>query len=328
MTLDARLQAGGAVARITLPPRNGEAVERFACFGGRCGVLVTGFGPGGHAPDAARLARRRMLGWHAAFSRFEPDSELSRLNRDPAATVAVSPEMARFVAEALAAAEHTGGLVDPTLTGEIERAGYAEHFDSGPVPLRNALALAPPRAAASARRPGRWREVSVDQEAGTVTRPPGVRLDSGGLAKGLFGDLLAVTLDPHESFAVDASGDVRFGGRAGVVRPIEVASPFDESILHVFRLTAGAAATSGIGRRSWLDGDGRPAHHLLDPATGRPAFTGVVQVTALAPTGVRAEALSKVALFSGPERAAAWLVHGGVIVRDDGSCEVVEPQGL
>ena len=161
-----------------------------------------------------------------------------------------------------------------------------------------------------------------------MTRPPGVRLDSGGIVKGMFGDILAAVLGKHESFAVDAAGDVRFGGCGSLLRPIRVASPFDDSVRHVFELVRGAVATSGIGKRSWLDSDGRPAHHLLDPATGRPAFTGVVQVTALAPTGVQAEALSKAGLLSGPDCATGQLNYGGVVVYEDETFEVIDPHGL
>jgi FAD:protein FMN transferase len=305
-----------------------EAIERFPCFGGRCAVLVTGSGPAGTPREAAVRVRDGLLAWHAQFSRFEPDSELSLMNRDPRETVPVSPVMTRFVEAALNAAAMTGGLVDPTLAGELDQAGYGDHFDSIPVPLRRALALAPPRAPGGPNPTASWREVQVDRGAGTVTRPPGMRLDSGGIVKGLFGDLLAAVLSKHESFAVDAAGDVRFGGSGSLLRPIRVASPFDESVLHVFELERGAVATSGISRRSWLDGDGRPAHHLLDPASGRPAFTGVVQVSALAPTGVQAEALSKAALLSGPDRARARLTHGGVVVYDDGTFDVIDPPGL
>ena len=94
--------------------------------------------------------------------------------------------------------------------------------------------------------------------------------------------------------------------------------------VHVFELSEGAAATSGIGRRSWLGPDGRPAHHLLDPATGRPAFTGVVQATALAPTAVEAEWRAKAAVLSGPGDAGDWLEHGGVVVLDDGTHHITE----
>jgi thiamine biosynthesis lipoprotein len=305
-----------------------EAIERFPCFGGKCAVLVRGSGPAGTPREAAVRVRHGLLAWHGQFSRFEPDSELSLMNRDPRETVPVSPVMTRFVEAALNAAAMTGGLVDPTLTGELDRAGYGDHFDSIPVPLRRALALAPPRAPGGPNPTASWREVQVDRGAGTVTRPPGMRLDSGGIVKGLFGDLLAAVLSKHESFAVDAAGDVRFGGCGSLLRPIRVASPFDESVLHVFELERGAVATSGISRRSWLDHDGRPAHHLLDPATGRPAFTGVVQVTAFAPSGVQAEALSKAALLSGPDRARAQLTHGGVVVYDDETLDVIDPPGL
>jgi thiamine biosynthesis lipoprotein len=309
------------------PLPGGEAIEAFQCFGAGCAVLVTGPGPAGTPGQAARRAKRRLLDWHAQFSRFESGSELSRLNGDPHETVPVSSLMARFVDAALSAAAMTGGLVDPTLVSEIERAGYSEHFDAVSVPLARALALAPPRAPAAPSPAVRWREVTVDRNARTVTRSPGVRLDSGGIAKGMFGDILATVLGGHESFAVDAGGDVRFGGTAGLLRPVQVASPFDDSVLHVFELRHGAAATSGIGKRSWLNGDGRPAHHLLDPASGRPAFTGIVQVTALAPTATEAEARAKAAILGGPGNVVRWLSHGGLVVYDEAAFEIVMAPG-
>jgi thiamine biosynthesis lipoprotein len=308
----------------TLTSAKLEAVQRFPCFGGRCAVLVGGSGPRGSAFEAAALARRRLEGWHQQFSRFEPRSELSRLNADPRATIRVSTAMALFVKAALGAAALTGGLVDPTLADSIEEAGYTGDLDSRCLPVAEALALAPPRRPAAPAPAARWRQVSVDARTRTLTRQPGIRLDSGGLAKGLFGDLLAAALGEHRAFAVDAAGDVRVGGSAGLPRAVEVQSPFDSSIIHSFELVDGAAATSGISKRSWLDSRGRPSHHLLDPSTGKPAFTGVIQATALAPTGTEAEALSKAAVLSGPEGAATWLPHGGLLVFDDGSAELYE----
>ena len=69
------------------------------------------------------------------------------------------------------------------------------------------------------------------------------------------------------------------------------------------RVSDGAVATSGLDRRVWRRPDGSYAHHLLDPATGEPAWTGLIAATALAPTALEAEALAKAALLSGPERA-------------------------
>jgi thiamine biosynthesis lipoprotein len=284
-------------------------VTSFRCFGGRCAVLVDD-------PAAALQARRRLEAWHDRFSRFDPASELSRLNADPRRAVAVTPTMAALVEAVVDAARMTDGLVDATLVPEIEAAGYRGDLGA-PLPLTLALGLAPPRRPAGPSPAARWRELRVVD--GVVHRPPGVAVDSGGLAKGLFADLIADSL-PHDTVGIDCAGDLRFRGPR---RTIHVANPFGGGPMHAFALTDGAVATSGIGRRSWLQA-GRPAHHLLDPATGAPAFTGVVQATALAPTALEAEIRAKAAVLSGPEGGERWLAeHGGVLVLDDGSVREV-----
>lgn len=295
-----------------------EVRESFACFGGECTVIVSD----PDERDAARAvqaARRSLLEWHWRFSRFVADSELSALNGDPRETVPVSPLMRRLVQAAACAARDSGGLVNPTLLAEIEAAGYAESLGSGgSLALDRALAAAPPRAAAAPDPSARFLQLEVDRRSGTVTRPPGVKLDTGGIAKGVFADELAALLAGHGAFVVDCCGDLRLGGSDGVARDVHVESPFGGPVLHTYSVSEGAFATSGIGRRAWLDAHGRPAHHLLDPGTGRPAFTGVVQATALASTGAEAEMRSKAAVLSGPDGAAEWLPHGGIVVLDDG----------
>jgi thiamine biosynthesis lipoprotein len=289
-----------------------EARTSFPSFGGRVTIAA--------AVDPKELVPLRVLleSWHRRLTRFDPASELCRLNADPREQVPVSPIVACFVAAAIDAAERTHGLVDPTLVREIEAAGYTGDLGAS-VAL---LEPHPSRQAAAPNPRSRWRELSVDPATRTVTRPCGMRLDSGGIAKGLFADLIAARLSHAPSFAVDCCGDVRIGGRAGLSRPVLVDNPLaGGDPLHEFGVRDGGVATSGIGRRCWIGPDGRPWHHLLDPSTGRPAYTGVVQATGLAPTAAEAEALAKAALLSGDD---GWLAeHGGVLVLDDGSHVVV-----
>jgi thiamine biosynthesis lipoprotein len=292
-----------------------ETVRRFGCFGSHCTVVVGGEG----AQRAAEEAEAALLTWHRRFTRFSSDSELSQLNADPRGTVPVTPMMARFVQAALDAARETGGLVDATMIGALEEAGYRRDL-AGSLPLPIALALAPARQPAAPAQRSRWADVHVDALANTVSRPPGLRLDSGGIAKGLFADVIAERLAGFDSFGVDCSGDLRIGGAD---RRIDVASPFDGSTIHAYELSTTGIATSGIGRRSWLDGNARPAHHLLDPSTGRPAYTGVVQATALAPTALEAELRAKCAVLSGPGAAPDCLAHGGLVVFDDGTHQLI-----
>ncbi len=301
-----------------------ETSATFDCFGSSCTVMVSGDTAERSAEQAAAFARQRLLGWNESFSRFIADSELSRLNRDPRPQVPVSPLMARFAQGVIEAGTMSGGLIDGTLLEEIREAGYENDLPHS-LTLRTALRLAPARRPAAPSPAARWRLIDVDPASGTITRPPGLNLDSGGLAKGLFADTLAESLTGHAAFAVNCAGDLTIGGSAGVRREIRVESPFDGRLLHSFALANTGVATSGIGRRSWLDSGGRPAHHLLDPSTGRPAYTGVVQVTALAPSALLAEIHAKAAVLAGPRLAPARLPHGGVIVFDDGSHQVIAP---
>lgn len=303
----------------------GEQLERFDCFGGSCSVLVSGADGERSAAAAARDARRCLLEWHGRFSRFFADSEISLLNEDPREEVPASETLLRLAAAVRSAGELSDGLVDATLAQEIELAGYAEDLHRPTLPPALALALAPPRKPARPRPRECWREISVDFDRGVVIRPPGLRIDGGGLAKGLFADIWAERLAGHAAFAVDCAGDLALGGTAELPRAVYAESPFDRSVLHTFALSAGAVATSGITRRSWLGPDVRPAHHLLDPATGAPAFTGVVQATALAPSALEAEVRAKAALLAGPQAASRYLPHGGAVVCEDGSCAVLQP---
>jgi thiamine biosynthesis lipoprotein len=127
---------------------------------------------------------------------------------------------------------------------------------------------------------------------------------------------------------VDCGGDLRVGGEGAARAPyeVEVAGPFGGGPVHRLWLGPGAIATSGIDSRLWRRPDGTFAHHLIDPMSGAPAWTGLVTVTALAPTALEAETLSKAALLSGPRTGGALLAqHGGVLVHDDGAVELAGP---
>jgi thiamine biosynthesis lipoprotein len=258
-----------------------EHVRTVDVFGGRVTVRAAGR----EAPLALAAAEALLRRMHTALTRFDPTSELCRLNADRRPTVPASPLVRRLAAAVPYAAALSGGLVDATLAPvlapeRVEPAG--EPHPATPDPRR------------------RWASVTADAHA--VTRAPGVALDSGGLAKGLAADLIADAMRDRPSFAIECLGDVRAGGAS---RTLRIASPWDDSVLAELTLTDGAAATSGVTRRGW---------HLLDPATGRAARTGIVQATALAPTALEAEVRAKAALLAGPLGAHAHLPHGGLLV--------------
>jgi thiamine biosynthesis lipoprotein len=282
----------------------------FDCMGTHARIVC--------ADDATAASCRAFLErYDAALSRFRPESELCRFNAAQAPEVIVSPLLRVAIASGLWAAELTGGLVDPTLVAALEHAGYDRTRREPELPLTEALAAAPPRRAAAPDPAATWRGVSV--EGNLIRRPPGVRLDTGGTGKGLAADLLSHRLGGR--WAVDCGGDIRVSSDEPF--EIDVRHPLTHEPIHTLRFTDGAVATSGLDTRLWRAPDGTPRHHLLDPATKRPAWTGIASATALAPTAVEAEALAKAALLSGPAAAGRWLRrHGGLVVRDDGDVQL------
>ncbi len=305
-----------------------EIDHSFDAMGSHVRLLIDEPGPGmPAAAEAAEREERFVREFDAALSRFRPESELCALNADPRERVPASALLRRAVAAGLGAARRTDGLVDPTLVGEIEAAGYVEsRAGMDGAPLAEALAQAPPRRPAQPDPGRRWQRFEVDEEAGEVARPPGTRFDTGGTGKGLAADMIAEHLRGYPRFVVDCGGDIRIGGAGALTNPYEVfvEHPLTGERAYVLRLGIGGVATSGLNVRIWRDEGGRFAHHLLDPGRGEPAWTGLIGATALADTAVEAETLSKAALLSGAEGGRALLAEmGGLLIHDNGRVELV-----
>jgi thiamine biosynthesis lipoprotein len=302
--VDHRFASMGGIARVTLESETRSELELERHAAAIRGVIE----------DAA-----------AALTRFRPESELSALNRDRRPAVPASPLLRHFALAVRWAGARSGGLVDATLLAPLERQGYAtSRAGVAPAVLDEALDAAPPRRPARPHPARAHAGVRVD-DRGRLVRPSGVRLDSGGIGKGLIADVAAFTVPAGIRYAISCGGDLAVGG-ATPIAPWDVAvdSARTGAPVHWLRVRKGGVATSGITSRLWRRPDGAHAHHLLDPSTGEPAWTGLVAVTAVAATALDAEVLAKTAMLSGPGRARTLIARrGGVLQHDDGRVEIV-----
>jgi len=245
-----------------------------------CEIVVAGA-----TDDEARAARALFDDRDSRFSRFDPDSELSRVNRARVDPVLVSPEFARAVRDALRAAAATGGVVTPAVGAAVAAAGYDRDFaelgdDERPA---GGAAVLP------------WRRLRL---AGRLLSRGGIELDLNGVVKGAaVDDALAL---------LARGGTVSAGGDLATTRPVDVALAVGD----IVALHAGGLATSGTDRRRWRRG-GEEQHHLIDPASGRPARTPWRQVTVAAGSCLAADVAAKAALLlahAGP----SWLDRRGL----------------
>ncbi len=285
-------------------------------MGSGMSVRVAAAGPA--AQPALIQAAARFAADEREFSRFDPASELSFVNRRAGQWTTLSAPMAAVVDAALALAAATGGLYDPTLLAAIRAAGYVVSFEQ--LAGRAAAADAP-----AAPQAGRW--AAVQRRGMQLCLPAGVGLDLGGIVKGWTAQAVTAQLRTVGPALVDAGGDVAASdpppGWQGW--PVAVAAPTgpgqaDAGDLLVVWLANAVLATSGVDYRRWRQG-GVEVHHIIDPRTGRPAATDLVSVSVLDASAVRAEAWAKAALVLGWQAGVAALRAQGlaaVLVRADG----------
>lgn len=287
----------------SVPVAPGYWVERrFRAMGSTAHLLV------GDAHEAlVDWAVAEIERLEQSWSRFRPDSELVRLGARSGEWVMVSAELFDALRRARALWEHTAGAFDPTVLRSLVALGYDQTFSR----VLDAPDECPPRGVAA---PG-FGAVALDEDKRAVWLPPEVRLDLGGIGKGLAADLVAEGLVQRgaASALVALGGDIR---TAGTVPPggwrIPVEDPFDEA--ETWRevvLGDGAVVTSTTLLRRWRRG-GVELHHLVDPLAGMPAQTGVVAVVARGPQAWWAEGIAKAALVLGERAAPALLAGSGV----------------
>lgn len=236
----------------------------------------------------------------ASMSIFDPESLLSRLNRNQ--TDSVDRHIAFNLHLADSIGSLSGGRYDVTVKPLVEAWGFAGKQAEEHPNVDSILQFV-----------GREK---VRIEGGRLVKSdPRVQLDFNSIAKGYTVDLLAQLVESlgARNYIVDIGGEVRCKGVNGQGNPwrIGIETPFDgnmtdgEYLQKRIQLTQGGLATSGNYRRFYLDAAGNKVAHTIDPRTGRSALSRLLSVTVAAPTCAEADALGTMFLAMGADDALA-----------------------
>jgi len=291
--------------------------DPFRAMGTLCALAVSA------APDELTLGRKALIAGRReveacerALSRFDPESDLTRLNGAGGEWVIADLRLIDALTAATSARSETGGLYDPTILPALAAIGYDRSFEllteQEGTPLDG------------------WRRgarIDVDPGGARARIEPGAAVDLGGIGKGFSAmralHVMRATWPGATGVLVDLGGDIAVWGvppEGGKWR-IDIADPRTaDGIAGTLELDAGGVATSGRDTRRF--GRAGRLHHLIDPRTGVPAASGPLAVTVVAPSTTEAEAHATALAIADAEEARAYLERhpgiGALLIPDTG----------
>ena len=255
---------------------------------------LTAYGANGEAALSAAEAELYRL--DALLARGVESSAVYALNHG---TATPDPELSALLDEAGKIADATGGAFDPYLGAVLDLWGFGSGAGEHRVPTAAELSDAAPL------------------------------LDLGGIAKGYAGQRARAQLLENgvESAVVDLGGDVSLLGNKpdGSAWRVAIKDPADEGAYLGILETPGDRfiMTSGVYER-YFEENGVRYHHIIDPATGYPADSGLVSATVICENGVWADALATACCVMGADAAlrmrenlADTMAFDVILVTDD-----------
>ncbi len=273
-------------------------------------------------------AEQEILRLEALLSVTDEGSEIYAINHADGESVEVSEETYDLLSLALELAEETDGAFDPTIYPLVEAWGFTTGDYRVPEEdeIQTLLGLVD--------------YTKVKLSVGSVTLPTDTELDLGAIAKGYAADMVCALLEDAgvESALLYLGGNIQAIGTKpdGSAWRIGIQAPESSEYIGVLSVSDAAVVTSGGYERYFTGDDGETYWHIIDPATGYPADSGLLSVTIIADSGSYADALSTALFVMGAEEAIAFwqehsdfdmvlLTESGEVYVTDGVYEEFEP---
>lgn len=272
-----------------------------------------------HAPakdvDVVVTALDRLEGMEQAMTIYDPNSELSQLNRCAGGPPRrISPLLFEVLELAMQISEETHGAFDITAGPLIEAWGFTRRSGKRPSDTEVSQALA---------KVG-WDKVELDRNHQSARLAvPGMQLNLGAIGKGFALDCLCRELDQaglSDYLIHGGNSSIAARGADGLRCPLpeneNPSDPDDQSaargwriglqhpVLHQRRiggltLENQALSTSGSGKLHFHH-QGQRLGHVIDPRTGWPAGN-LLALTVIDVSAARADALATALFVSGKE---------------------------
>lgn len=273
---------------------------------------------GKQAGEALKAVREEAARLEGQLSRFVLESEISKINRSAGnQSERLGNDAYEVLARAIEFSRCSRGLFDITIgpLAALWRECKEKREPPRDATIRQVLPLVD------------YAGLSLDPGRKTaMLQRPGQSVDLGGIGKGFAGDKF---LEVFRRYGI-TSAFTNLGGNVVALGTKPDGSPWrvgirhprlENSLIGLVAVADKAVVTSGDYQRCFMDGRGKRYHHILDPATGYPAESGLVSVTVVAENSMDADALSTMLFIAGKEKGPGILEQfeqaEAVVVDDD-----------
>jgi len=232
------------------------------------------------------------------LSKYDPDSEISRLNS--AGYIQASPETYYIIKKSKDFSAASSGAFDITVAPLVELWGFKDRDFRLPAKGEIALAL---------QRIGSDKIILNDAGRSVKFSTAGMSVDLGAIAKGYAVDCAVRKLKESgiTSALVNIGGETYgLGTKAGRPWTVAIRSPDKKGFAGRLELIDRGVSTSGNYEQFFIK-DGIRYAHIFDPGTGMPADSGITAVTVLANDCLIADSLSTAIFVLGKEKGSAFV---------------------
>jgi FAD:protein FMN transferase len=260
------------------------------------GTVMSHRGYGERAQECLEVARSEVARLETLFSRFIPESDISRVNRSAGfRREPVSRETFDLLSQAVEFSAQGEGCFDVTIGPLVNL--WREAKKRYQPPSGRAIAALLPLTGHT--------DLILDPDARTAgLARPGQSIDLGGIGKGYAG---GAVLDIYRKYGIKSACS-NMGGHVVTVGSKPDGSPWqigiqhprcDEALIGAVSVIGKSVVTSGDYQRYFKDQTGTHYHHILDPLTGYPADAGLTSVTIISDSSITADALSTMVFVAG-----------------------------
>lgn len=229
------------------------------------------------------------------LSKYQEDSEVSLLNRT--GKLKVSPDTFYIIKKSKEFWQASAGAFDITVAPLVDLWGFTNQEHTVP---------SDDKVTATLKLVGCDKIILHEKDNVVEFILPGMKIDLGAIAKGFALDCAVKKLREKNinSCLINAGGQVyALGEKSGGPWKIAIQNPRKPEISGVLELKDASTSTSGDYEQFFFE-DGKRYCHILNPATGYPADSGIISVTVIADNGLTADALSTAIFVLGKAKGA------------------------